>query len=308
MARGSASYTQAAAGTLAAYKACYQTISNVINQAGVRTADTGQVNWATIPSEPSSLGRDYEVFALGGPLQATAPIFLRFDYAGYGVAGTYGVHITVGTTTDGAGTLGGLTVARLPLQNHAIGTPPVQWCWAASDQASYFTFLYALDTAATGQDGVGMVVVERTRDPNGDANGVGFHVWRWQAFSLTTTTNAGGWSRTFGAGSQPAVADFCYNAMVPDLQNNTSASQPGGLFYAFPAYTWTPPAIMGGASKALMFAYPPDFPRGSATPVTHYGESMTFIPLGDVIITGQPAMTSNTVAAVKYMAPMIRWD
>jgi len=306
MARGSSSYTQTF-GSLANYKSTYQTISGVINQAGVRTADTGQVNWASVATENTTVGRDYEIFALGGPLQATAPIYLRFDYVGGSSTGNYGVHITVGTTTDGAGNLGGLTVARLGLQNHALATAP-HTCWAASDQASYFTFLFALDTSATGSDGVGMVVVERTRDPGGSAIGAGFHVWRWYATSAGGTANSGGWSRTFGAGSQPAVADFTYNAMVPDLQNNTTAAQPGGLFYAFPAYTYTPPATMGGASKALMFGYAADFLRGNAAPITHYGEEMTFIPLADAVGTLQPSMSTGTTAVTKPLSPMIRWD
>jgi len=306
LARGSAAYTWGFGA--ANYKACYQAISGVINQALTKTGDTGQVNWATVSTEPGSgVVRDYEVFALGGPLQATAPILIRFDYWGTSTAGN-GVQITVGTTTDGAGNLGGLLVARTTLQNHTLSASPNQYCWAASDQASYFTFLYALDPAATGTDGVGMAVIERTRDPDGTATNAGFHAWRWQATNLTVTQPLGGWSKTFGAGSQPAAADFNYNVMAPDLFNLNSGAVAGGIFYAFPAHTYTPLFTMKGASKALMFAFPVDFPRGVATPITHYGEAMTFLPLADALTLNIPVANGVGNAGNKPMSAMIRWD
>ena len=306
MARGSTAYTW---GTGAAnYKACYQAISGVINQALTKTGDTGQVNWATVSTEPNMAYRDYEIFALGGPLQATAPIFLRFDYVGGTGGGASGVSLTVGTTTDGAGNLGGLLVARTLFQNHVLATSANQWCWAASDQASYFTFLYALDPAATGTDGVGMAVIERTRDPDGTATAAGFHAWRWQASAVATTVPLGGWSKTFGAGSQPAAADFNYNVMTPDLFNLSSGAVAGGIFYAFPAHTYTPPFTMKGASKALMFSFPVDFPRGVATPITHYGEAMTFLPLADALTPYVPVVNGSGTGTSKLMSALIRWD
>jgi hypothetical protein len=306
LARGTAAYTWGTGG--ANYKACYQAISGVINQALVKTADTGQVNWATVSTEPGSgVIRDYEVFALGGPLQATAPIFIRIDYWGTSTAGN-GVQITVGTTTDGAGNLGGLLVTRAPLQNHLLAASPNQYCWAASDQASYFTFLYALDPAATGTDGVGMAVIERTRDPDGTATNAGFHAWRWQASTATNAVPLGGWAKTFGAGSQPAAADFNYNVMAPDLYNLNTGAVSGGIFYAFPAHTYTPPFTMKGASKALMFAFAADFPRGVATPITHYGESMTFLPLADALTPNIPIVNSGGSGTHKQMSALIRWD
>lgn len=302
MARGSATYTQSQ-GSPAAYKAWGQAISGILNQASPRTADTGQVNWASVVAEPSTV-RDFEVFPMGGPLQATAPIFLRFDYQG---SASGGLFLTVGTSTDGAGNLGGLLVPKVGLQNGIPGVWSNVWGWASSDNASYFTLLYNMDPLTTGAKGQGMCVIERTRDLAGDPTGAGFHVWRWQAASTTATWYLGGWTKVFGAQSQSPAVDFNFASLLPDLVNTASAFV-GNVSYAFPAYTAVPP-FAKGASKALMFGFPNDWPRGQSIAVDHYGEAMTFVSVGDAMRNAFPVMTDkDTTTAVKYLAPIMRWD
>lgn len=303
MARGSATYTQGT-GSLAVYKGWAQALSQVLNQAKARTSDTGQVDWATIATEPAGTVRDYEIFAMGGSLQATAPIFLRVDYTG-GANAT--ASLTVGTTTDGAGNLGGLTVTKVALQNHAISTQSGLGAWAACD-GEYFTCLYALDPSASGTDGVGMFVVERTRDIAGAATAAGFHVWRWQAASATTTTFLGGWSRVYAAAVQTANPDYNLGVTLPDaFSMTTGVDTSTNIAYSYPAYTYTF-AQPGGASKALLCAFPADYPRGQAVPVTHYGASTTFVTLADSVVQTIATMNSSNAVTTKGLAPLIRWD
>jgi len=155
-------------------------------------------------------------------------------------------------------------------------------------------------------DGVGMTIIERTRDVDGTANASGFHVWRWYASSTVATTSWGSWSRVYAAQSQTATPDYGTGVFVPDLRNIGSAYR-GTTAYAFPAMTYagiTP----GGASQAVMFAFPNDFPRGNPITVTHYGQSMTFVPLADAVTSPTPYMNTQTGPAVKDLSPMIRWD
>lgn len=305
MARGTTIFNQVAAGNVTTYKAQYQALSVILNQASVRTSDTGQVNWAAVSTESGTV-RDYEIFALGGALQATAPVFLRFDYVGSNSASVTGLHLTVGTTTDGAGNLGGITVAKWVLLS-TVHTATNQYAWAASDGESYFTFLYALDPTQSGVEGIGMFVVERTRDAAGQPTGAGFHVWRWQGTTTTGATNyLGGWSKTFGAGTQPANVDYNLGVNIPDPYNTNNAFV-GTTSRAFPAYTYTPPFIKG-ASKALLFCYPGELPRGKPVTVDHYGEAMTFVPLGDAVTNNIPVMNNAGGAAVRALSPLIRWD
>jgi hypothetical protein len=302
MARATSAYTHGY-NSLAAYKAMFQPISTALNTALPRTADTGQVNWAAVATEPTVV-RDYEIFSLGGPLAGAAPIFIRSDYKG---GGGGNVTVTVGTTTDGAGNLGGLTVPALPLNTMALSIAnPNTYLWAASDGQNYLTFHYGLDPAAANVDGVGILVVERTRDPDGTPNANGFHVWRWQQSAAATTVFNGGWSRVYGAQTQTSVVDYNINLFLPDLQNVNSGFR-GTTSYAFPVMTYAG-LIPGGASQALMFGFGADFPRGTPITLNHYGQNMTFVAMADAINTSAPVMTTAAAAGVKTVSPLIRWD
>lgn len=301
MARGTVLYQQAY-GNVTAYKNLYGLLSGILTTALPRTADTGQVNWGAVATEPTAV-RDFEIFSLGGPLAGVAPIFVRFDYKG-GSGGT--VTVTVGTATDGAGALSGLTVAALPLQGHSISNVANLTAWAASDRETYLVFAFALDVVAAGSDGVGMIVVERTRDPDGTANGAGFHVWRWQATNGAVTDFAGGWSKVYAAGTQPVAVDWNPAAYIPD-HNNLASAFKGSTSYCFPAITYAG-FVPGGASQALMWGLPGDFPRGTAITVTHYGQPMTYVPMGDAVKTKAATMSSVSAPVVKDLVPLIRWD
>lgn len=301
MARATTSYVQDY-GSVTQYKNYYQPLSTILNTVLNRTTDTGQVNWGTIPSEPTVV-RDYEIFSLGGPLAGSAPLYLRVDYLGNNFGG---LSVATGTSTNGAGVLGGLTVATQKLHQMNISGPYTLYAWAASDGESYVTFSYALDPAASGLDGVGTFVIERSRDIDGTANAAGYHVWRWQAISGGSTTYLGAWSRVYAAQTQPVVQDWNVNVFVPDLQNVGGAFR-GTTSYAFPTTTYagiTP----GGASKALMFAFAPDFPRGTPVTVTHYGQQMSFLPFADSVVVQTPTMTALNTPGGKNLSPLIRWD
>ena len=74
-----------------------------------KTGDTGQVNWATVTvvgAYSSAVSRGYEIWAFNDPLQGTAPIVFKIEY-GAAAAAQPVLWITVGTGSDGAGTITG---------------------------------------------------------------------------------------------------------------------------------------------------------------------------------------------------------
>lgn len=80
----------------------------------VQTADTGQVNWVTVTRPGTNTEGGYEIWRFNDSLQATAPIFIRIGYGTGGTATTPRMQFTVGTSSNGTGTIGGtaLTTAR----------------------------------------------------------------------------------------------------------------------------------------------------------------------------------------------------
>lgn len=80
----------------------------------VQTSDTGQINWTTVVKPAgASASQGYEIWRFADSLQATDPVFIKLEYGSSSVASSIaGMWITVGTATNGAGTLTGTTSTR----------------------------------------------------------------------------------------------------------------------------------------------------------------------------------------------------
>jgi hypothetical protein len=94
----------------ATFRTLGSSISNAIAAVNiVKTSDTGQVNWTTV-TKPASANvvAGYEIWKFNDALQATYPVYIKIEYGtGGNDASFYGLWITVGTGTDGAGNLTG---------------------------------------------------------------------------------------------------------------------------------------------------------------------------------------------------------
>ena len=154
--------------TDAAFRAWGKQLSDAIGACLTKTADTGQVDWTTV-TKPASNVYVYEVYRFNDALQATAPVFLRVEY---GTASSNPiVRITVGSATDGAGNLRGMTTAVMPSisTGNLSANPATTWvCY--KDGA--FTLAWGMNTGPTNQP-AGLWVVERSRDSAGASTGDG---------------------------------------------------------------------------------------------------------------------------------------
>lgn len=307
MSRGYAEFTFL--NGLAPYKAWGTAVQGAITAAlGPRTSDTGQVNFASVATEPTTT-RDYEIYKLGGAIQSTAPLFVRVDYVG-GAVSPRGVNISTGTGTDGAGNLTGITTPQvLSHTSNYFRTGITVACYTSSDRDSFFNLIFSGDptgTSYTGGANVPFISVERTRDLAGNSTGDGWIVCLFTSAGSSLTRWAGAWSRSYTAASQPPAIDFTVPTMVPNTEWLTSALI-SDTAYAFPTYPYSYLTI-GGASKAILVCFPSDFPRFSEVTITHYGTPMKFIGFGDSMTHNIPRMTSATAAVVKPMAVLARWE
>jgi hypothetical protein len=88
--------------TLANFKAWAQFISNAFSTFGwTAGTDTGQVDWGTIASVPTTYGT-FEIWKSADALSSSTPITLRIDYAYYSSHAAVAIQIGTGGT-DGAG-------------------------------------------------------------------------------------------------------------------------------------------------------------------------------------------------------------
>lgn len=312
MTRGNGSYT-ANPTTNAAVKTMYQPISNLLNSVFTRTADSGQVNWATY----STVSSFYEIFAFNDAAQATAPLYLKVDYL---PSYPNGINFSLGTATTGAGVLtaGNILQAAVPIETSSRPVSAVGRFWYGSGDGSYFTLQMNLQATATSTaaqgDSMAAIVIERTRDADGTPNGNGVCMWQWQASldALSGVTTNGSFqcfrSRYYGDAttSQPAIS-YDYAVQMPNVANNPSYAGSNATAI-FPALTQAGP-ILGGASKAFALAYTADVPKQTVFSATHYGASSQWIAMGNATPATVPYTSTATAAAIKgVMTPCFRWE
>lgn len=72
-----------------------------------QTADTGQINWTTVTRPGVNTNGGYEIWRFNDAQQSTAPIFMRIDYGTGSNAQSPRIMFTVGTGSNGSGTITG---------------------------------------------------------------------------------------------------------------------------------------------------------------------------------------------------------
>jgi hypothetical protein len=155
----STSNHQMYSGNLTAFKDWGKSISDAILAAGwTKTADTGQVNWTTIASVPTSSGA-YEIWAMADSLQSTFPVYMRLDYWNSG--NNTCVQPILGTGTSGTGNLTGPTPAFQIVGATNVGDGSTWACHYSGDPSS---FRFCLGTNSSYSS---YFAVERSKDPTG---------------------------------------------------------------------------------------------------------------------------------------------
>jgi hypothetical protein len=174
-------YTTAIAHTTdAQFRAWGLELSNALQAAGfVKTADTGQINWATVVRPAINTSAGYEIYRFDDALQGTYPIFFKLEYGATTSATVAAMWLTVATGSNGAGTLIGQSTSRV--QCTAISA-------TASTTTAYATYIchkggfggvmWKCGAIATAPTAAGFFTICRTVDDTGAETGDGFTVYR----------------------------------------------------------------------------------------------------------------------------------
>lgn len=148
----------------------------------VQHTDTGQINWSTVTRPGNNTAGGYEIWRFNDSLQGAAPIFLKIEY-GTGSSTAYPqIWLTVGTGTNGAGTLNSTVSDRNTVAFSgavSAGNYPSYLCVAAG-----FVGLLHKAGASGSSTGFAFFAVSRTHDTAGAATGNGFFVL-WGATTNT---------------------------------------------------------------------------------------------------------------------------
>lgn len=92
----------------------------------VKTSDTGQIDWATVTRPAgTTTAAGYEIYRFNDALQATKPVVIKVEYGNANSVGAPSLWITVGSTTNGAGTITGVAITtrrQTAFTGQAVGT------------------------------------------------------------------------------------------------------------------------------------------------------------------------------------------
>jgi len=205
--------TSGATSTAEAYRAIIVSIEESIAACGlVRTADTGQINPATV-TIPTTVNTDvgYSVWRFSDALQSVAPIFIKLMYRRGSNGQSLGAKWTIGTATDGSGNFVGASMESSALSgiSQTAATPTYDNYYTHS--SGFFGIAHFVGIA-TGNTSPFTVFVQRTVDNNGapTAEGVVMTV------SGTAATSTGSCYRmTFTSPPSQRSYNSSYSTTIP---------------------------------------------------------------------------------------------
>lgn len=240
----------------------------------VQTADTGQVNWATVARAAIASNAGFEIWRFNDAMQATAPIFLRLDYGSGSAQNIPRIRLTVGTSTNGAGTLGGAatavrTVTAISGSTTGLANYPSYVC-----VASGFCGLAWKTTGSTSSYAWGGFMICRSCDTDGvpDARGcfIDYHSNSGNANSDMTSQSVR-FTATAIVYPQQSIMQPIY---VP---GNVSSSMVGADFQIYLAWMINPQVL---PVFGLCGAFPAELSKGvTATTTLVGGAPRTYIQL-----------------------------
>lgn len=144
-----------------------------------QTADTGQINWASVLRPAANAEAGYEVWRFNDAAQATSPVFFKFYYGtGGGSPAGFRVRIETGTASSGAGVLSGTGSGGIQLMTNSQNGAA-----SASAAASYVCYVAGFLGIywKAGHGCQGFLLLSRTCDATGTPDGDGLFVWSFGA-------------------------------------------------------------------------------------------------------------------------------
>jgi hypothetical protein len=263
------------------------------NQLGVtQTADTGQINPATVTRPGVTTMAGYVIGSFNDSLQSTSPIFFKLQFGTLGSATTPAMQIQLGTGSNGSGTLTGVTTANVALTNNATPssttTPYVtRGCYNTTDGVLWLS--WKLNGNGVTNETMGGFMVARSNNSSGVATG--------DAALLMTNANG-----TTGAVSSPSyLQSISYLSSLAFAPNNAWGVVPfnvtsslfGGNTQVGPCFQYTP---VWGISNWYGIGICGEVAVGSTTSLAMVGSTAhTYISAGSPF--GSNNFTSNNTGS-----------
>jgi hypothetical protein len=230
----------------------------------VQTADTGQVNLLTVNRPAANTEAGYEIWTFNDSLQATAPIYIRVGYA-VGSANTNpAIFFTVGTGSNGAGTITGtaLTTARRFNANTAQTSDTARPSFMCHTEG-----FFGVSWKHGSTNSVGGFFVDRTCDNAGVKDGTGAMVHWGLGNPGSMVRQALRFASTAAAYTATTSLETCALGIMAQCP---AVSSVGADYQVALGFTITPRAV---PLNGVCGVYAAEFPVGLSFPATLVGSA-----------------------------------
>lgn len=269
------------------------------------TSDTGQTLPTALTSNPGSYtSSGFQMFAMADSLQGTAPIFLKLEYGEGNNSGYPMIWVTLGTGTNGAGTLTGKVSTRFPMAPSSHSTNLYN-CYFSGDTNRFGAAMWSDPGFQAGADCI-VFSVERTKNTSGaDTNaGVILYLYTQDTNSVVTNhadTNIAAY-QVLLFDSTPAVTNSPWSVPVTpqgSLLNSTDST----VGVAFPTPYGYQPYFPG---MGVLCYFGGDFsPYATVSVPGVYGASHTYLALSQ---TSQVAARAYNGASPSNCHILMRYE
>lgn len=256
-----------------------------------KTADTGQIDWTTATRPAVNVSAGYEIWRFNDALHATAPIFFKIEY-GTSSAGATVPHLwlTVGSGSNGAGTITGITMSRRDASRGLAPSAAVNQSYACYSTAAGGFFFAGWNGSATATPFTAFAFgIWRSCDDSGVPNGDGYSVYYLNSAQFTAIM----WSVVNNVLTSPSTTFYTFNPGGANVLA-TAFGADINVFKHFMAVPRMRP-ILG-----MLMYNNPEIGKGTTFSLATFGATVhTFMALGDGLY-GSPDGNAQHVHAMLW--------
>lgn len=264
-----------------------------------QTADTGQVNWASLASPPSASTFVYEVYKFTDSYGTSLnpPMYLRVEYGSTSPVTGANMKFSFGTSTNGAGTLTGLLSSGFTTSGGS-GSNIVQYPTYLASDGTYLTIALHNGWGNTTGAQEALFCMERTRNADNTVNGDGLYFF-CPSVSNGLATSGGAMYQCFSwAAATPAWGGVATG--MPIAGDTSFANWAiGSTVYTAPHIPMAPRPQQGQGTMLVGYRLADLVARSTFTQTVN-GLQRVYLALGTSFPSGQCGSLINMGVAVRY--------
>lgn len=200
----------------------------------VQTSDTGQINWTTVtrPAAINTVG-GYEIYRFNDSLQGTYPIFLKIEYGTHTSTNIPGMWLTVGTGSNGSGTITGQSSTRVTVVGGgAVVSTSTAYPTYVCVKDGFLGVMWKVGAQTSAPQAMAYFAVARTVDDTGAETGDGYTVFA----RITTSSRSANAQSVSVANSTTFTASIFFSMVTMAV----TSSAVGSDKQAYKCYTVQP--------------------------------------------------------------------